>query len=180
VIPLGPLRRLLARSAWAWSLAGLALLLPIATARMYRHDLTSPVAALRRIALAIDAAVPRGAPVRLVDLTGPGFAPVVVAYQLRLADAGQAPRDLITIHDAHGFSAAEAYRLSFAGSRYVWLADGAPEMQAIFGVPLRAGCSYLMQAKNGGFAILAAWSLPPSMRPVNSRGWTLRRAADCR
>jgi len=180
VIPLGPLRPLLVRPACTWSLVALALLLPIATARMYRYDLASPVAELRRIAIDIDARIPRDAPVRLVDLTGNNFAPIVVAYQLRLADAETPTRALTGVSDAHGFSAASASRLSFAGAKYLWLAEGAPEMQAIFGVALRAGCSYLMQPKGAGFAILTAWRLPASERPVNSTGWSLRPAEECR
>ncbi len=163
----------------AWLPVGLALLLPIVTARMYRHDLTSPVAVLRQIALDIDATVPRDAPVRLVDLTGNGLAPVVVAYQLWLTAAGTPTRAVTSVSDPHGFSAAAASRLSSAGTRYLWLAEGAPEMQAIFGVTLHAGCSYLMQATGSGFAILTAWQLPASMRPVNSTGWSLRRGTAC-
>jgi hypothetical protein len=179
VVPLDWARRLF-EPPCAWALAGVALLLPIATARLYRHDLASPVPALRRIALEIDSLVPRGAPLRLVDLTGSGFAPVVVAYQLRLADAETPTRAVTSVSDAHGFSAAEASRLSFAGTQYMWLAEGAPEMQAIFGVALRAGCSYLMRPQGAGFAILTAWRLPASARPVNSTGWSLRRGEDCR
>jgi len=172
VMPLGWAKRLFGTRG-AWVPVGLALLLPIATVRVYRHDLTSPVTALRRIALDIDATVPRGAPIRLVDLKGPGFAPVVIAYQLRLDAVGQPMREMTSVSNGHGFSATAASRLSFAGTRYLWLADGAPEMQAIFGVPLQAGCSYLMQAKGAGFALLSAWQLPASMRPVNSRGWSV-------
>jgi hypothetical protein len=178
VIPIDWAWRLF-RPPGAWAVVGLAVLLPIATARLYRYDLVAPVAALRRIALDIDSMVPRDAPVRLVDLTGNGFAPVVVAYQLWLANPGRPASAGSIVSNAHGFSVAAASGRSFAGTQYLWLAEGAPEMQTIFGIALHAGCGYLLQAKGAGFAILAAWQLPMSMRPVNAGGWSLRRGAAC-
>lgn len=178
VIPLGwanPLFRL----RGAWVMVGLTLLLPIATVRLYRHDLATPVPALRRMALEIEGLVPRGVPILLVDLTGNGFEPIVIAYQLRLMEQGEATRALAIVSSARGFSAGEAAQLSFAGAHYLWLTEGAPEMRGIFGIAVRAGCSYLLRADSNRDTILMSWQLPPSARPVNMSGWSLQRGESC-
>ena len=100
-------------------------------------------------------------------------------FTLILADAGEPTHAVTIMPNGRRFSAAKVSCLSFAGAQYLWLTEGAPEMQAIFGVTLHAGCSYLMQAKGASFAILTAWRLPASWRPVNSTGWSLRRGMAC-
>lgn len=177
-LPLDRLGGLLTRRL-AIGLVTVTLLVPLATVRLYRHDLASPVPELRRIARDMTERLPPGAPVRLVDLTGSGFAPVVVAYQLWLAGWTAPAHPVSILSAAHGFSAAEARRLSFGGTPQVWLADGAPEMAALFGVPLRAGCAYLLRRTAAGFAIDAAWRLNRFTRPVNDTGWTVRPAGTC-
>ena len=170
---------MLLRRQVAAGLVAVAVLLPVGTIKLYRHDLASPTPTLRRIALDMAPLLPPGTPLRMVDLTGPGFAPVVVAYQLWLTEQGRPARPVSILSSGRGYSLAEARAMSFAGAPYLWLAEGAPEMQALFGPALRAGCAYLLRAEAGGFAIAGAWPVGPFSHPVNANGWSLRRGGSC-
>jgi hypothetical protein len=175
-----PWLAVLGRRGVAWAGVAIAVLLPIVAIKTYRHDLASPVPELRRIALAVNARLPVGAPVELVDLTGPGFGPEVVAYQLWLSGWHGPDRAVAQVWTAHGYSLAEARKLPFPPAGYLWLVEGAPEMQALFGPPLQAGCAYLLKAEAGRFAIDAAWPVSRFTRPVNRDGWSVQRGAACR
>jgi hypothetical protein len=177
--PFGQMRILRSRPAAA-ALVAVAVLLPVATAPLYRYDRKSPVPVLRRIAQELDRHVPPGQRITLLDLTGDGYSPIVVAYQLWLDGWHGADRPVRVVSAAGGFSAARARGLNLAESEYIWLADGAPEMAALFGAPLSAGCSYLIRNESGRFDIAAAWRLGPYVRPVNHDGWSDRPATTCR
>ena len=139
-------------------LLGVAMVLPVATVKLYRPDLNSSVPALRRIAEAIDRQVPPGQPIELVDIAGNGFAPWVVRYQITVADAwpGIRPRLVSAVSEAHGISADEAAHIALAAP-YIWLAEATPQSAGLFGQPLRTGCSYLFRHERREFTVIGSW-----------------------
>jgi hypothetical protein len=165
----------------AVALVALALILPIATVRLYRSDLASSVPMLRSAAQATAEAIPAGAPIELVDLTGDGFAPFVVAHQIRATDRerGEPPRKITTVGHATGIAPSEAAKIDFATAPFIWLTEGAPEMNALFGAKLNAGCSYLLRREAGDFAIMMSWPLSPNLGSAGREGWSLAARAPC-
>lgn len=147
-------------SGWrAPTLIGAALLAPILAVSTYRGDLRNAVPRLRMIADQLHETLPPGAPVALVDPAGDGFAPMVVHFELEAiqrdrrpvtsiaATFGMRPRALrAALHDAPG---------------YVWLAQGAPGLAAVFGLRTLAGCSYLLQGHPGAYHALRSWVIGP-------------------
>jgi hypothetical protein len=165
----------------AVALVAVTLVLPLATVRMYRADLVSPVPHLREMAQAIDRAVPRSAPVMLVDLTGDGFAPIVVNYELTVAvrNAGLPPRQVTIDATASGITPAEAELTDFRAVPYVWLAEGAVNMTPILGPPLSAGCSYLLRSAPGGLAVADRWAIGRIRWSTVPAGWSTAVEPGC-
>jgi len=163
------------------ALVVLALVLPIATVRLYRADLASSVPMLRSAAQSTAEAVPAGAPLELVDLTGDGFAPFVVAYQIRATDQerGEPPRKIAAVARPTGIPPADAANIDFAAAPFLWLTEGAPEMDRLFGVRLRAGCSYLLRREADHFAIMLSWQLSPYLRNSEREGWSSATGSPC-
>jgi hypothetical protein len=178
IVPLGWWRRVPPRRLMA-GLVGVSLIAPLATIRMYRADLSSPVPMLRRIARGIDRTVPRAAPILLADLTGNGFATLVVYYQLVLSPgaARLPPRPVSRVFSTYGISPAEAARINFAGADYVWLTEGAKEMSTLFGPVLGTGCGYLLQrdpskAGPGRLSVIERWPIGRFKWSTYPVGWT--------
>lgn len=149
-------------------LLGLATVLPVATVKLYRPDLNSPVPVLRRIADSIDRQAAPGQPVELVDITGTGFAPLVVEYQITIGHAwpGIPTRPVSAVAQPHGIPANEVTRIPL-GAPYIWLAEATPEAAELFHQPLRAGCSYLLERERQQFTVIGAWVLSARKgRPV--------------
>jgi hypothetical protein len=165
----------------AVALVALALILPIITVPLYRTDLASSVPMLRSAAQATAEAIPAGAPIELVDLTGDGFAPFVVAYQIRTTDRerGEPSRKITTVARATGISPSTAATIDFAAAPFVWLTEGAPEMDRLFGARLNAGCSYLLRREAGDFSIIMSWQLSQYLKNVGPEGWSLAAGAPC-
>jgi hypothetical protein len=173
-VPLNWTRRIPAVPS-AMALVALALILPIATVRLYRADLASPVPMLRSAGQATAAAIPAGAPIELVDLTGNGFAPFVVAYQIRATDRGRGepPRRITTVAWPTGIPPVDAAKkIDFAAAPFLWLTEGAPEMDQLFGAKLNAGCSYLLRRETDHFAIMMSWQLSPYLKNPQREGWS--------
>ncbi len=162
-LPLGWTARIPARPATV-ALAGLAAVLPIATVKFYRFDLDSPVPTLRRIGEAIDRQLSPGQPVELVDVAGDGFAPLVVGYQLRIADArpGVPPRPVAIVASPHGVALSQATSAEHAAP-YLWLAQGAPEVGPLVDQPLHTDCAYLLKRERDRFAVVGRWPLGPAV-----------------
>jgi hypothetical protein len=160
VMPLDWLSRLPVRPAAA-ALLGFTVVLPLATVRLYRPDLSSPVPRLRQTALAVDAAVPRSAPLTLMDISGNGFPVVVAYYELALSQHALTlpPRTVTTAASPFGLSVAEAANRHFEDDQYVWLAEGAPAAAEVFGSPLSPAYSYLLKRRSGRFVIAGSWPI---------------------
>ncbi len=179
-MPLGWIRRVPAVPS-AVGLVALTLILPIATVRLYRADLASSVPMLRSAARATAEAIPPGAPIELVDLTGDGFAPFVVAYQISATDRnhGEPPRQITAVARPTGVPPADAAKIDFATAPFVWLTEGAPEMDRLFGVELNAGCSYVLRREADHFTIMMSWQLSPYLRNTEREGWSSAAGAPC-
>jgi hypothetical protein len=167
VMPLDWLRRLPSRPAVA-ALLGLTVVLPFATIRLYRADLASPVPLMRRTALAVDAAVPRSAPLTLMAVSGNGFPVVVAYYELVLSQHafGLPSRVVTTATSPLGLSAEDVAKRHFDDGQYLWLADGTPAAAEIFDAPLSSAYSYLLAHREGRFVIVGRW---PTGARVTSR-----------
>jgi hypothetical protein len=163
-------------------LISIAVVLPVPTVRFYRADLTSPVPRLRSMAQEVREIVPRTAALLLVDLTGNGFAPLVVTYELMLSgkDFGLAPRPVTQIASVGGVPVQDAAKIDFSGAQFVWLAEGAAEMAQLFGVSLSAGCSYLLKQESRVFAIARVWRIGPYKWGSYRDGWSAATEARCR
>jgi hypothetical protein len=166
VVPMNWLRRLPSRPATV-ALLGLTIVLPLATIRLYRADLSSPVPRMRQTALAVDTAVPRSAPLTLMAMTGNGFPVVVAYYELVLSQHAQdlPARVVTTATSPLGLSAAEVAKRRFDDGQYLWLAEGTPAAAEIFGSPLSSAYSYLLERRSGRFVIVGSW---PAGRRVTS------------
>jgi hypothetical protein len=181
VIPLGwvPVKR---RSTITVGLVLVTMLLPIVTVRQYRADLTSPVPDLQRMADTIRTLVPRTAPIALVDLTGDGFANLVIAYELGLSpsrDDVVEPR-IRKVSGLNGIAPNDAMKLSFVDVDFIWLAEGAPEMARLFGPPLSSECSYLLKRDGERFAILRSWKFGRFPWATFPAGWAKNVDQNCR
>ncbi len=162
-------------------LVGVTLLAPIAAIGLYRYDLVSPIPVLRHASEATVADVPPTAPIQIVDMTGNGFGALVVAYQIAAADYARgspARKTPITSRTA-GIPPQDAANIDLAATPYVWLVEGAPEMDRLFGVRLSAGCSYLLQRQAAGFSIVAGWPFSRFMRNDQRAGWSSATGAPC-
>lgn len=179
-LPSGWLRRLTSVPSMA-ALITVAVVLPLATVKLYRFDLQSPVPRLHRMAAAIEAAVPRSASLELVDLTGNGFAPLIVYYDLVLSGREHAlpARTVTELSDDDGISAEKAAGTNFNRAQYIWLAEGAPEMTEIFGPELSARCSYLLRRGSDTFAVVARWPIGPYRWGTYRNGWSDAGASSC-
>ena len=141
------------------ALTAAALLAPVFAFPTYRTDLRNPVPRLRMIADRLHQALPPGVPVALVDPAGDGFAPMVVSFELRAILRDRRPT--VTIAAVFGLRP-QGLRTALVGApRDVWLAQGAPGLAGVFGVPTSAGCSYLLQGRPGTYRILRAWAIGP-------------------
>jgi hypothetical protein len=180
-MPLAWLRRVPMVPATA-ALVGLTLVAPIAAVGLYRYDLVSPVPVLRDAAEATTAEVPPAAPIQIIDMTGNGYGALVVAYLVAADDFARgspARRATITARVA-GIPPQDAAKLDLAAAPYLWLVEGAPEMDHLFGLRLSAGCSYLLQRQAAGFSILASWQFSRFMRNDQRTGWSSATGAPCR
>ena len=155
-------------------------MLPVATVKLYRPDLTSPVPVLRGIADAIDRRAAPGQPVELVDITGSGFGPLVVTYQITIGHAwpGSSVRPVSTVAGVHGIPAGDVARIPL-GAPYIWLAEATPEAAGLFHQPLRAGCSYLLKHEDRQFTVIGAWALNPRKRSSAGEGPTASTGGPC-
>ncbi|HLY89904.1 MAG TPA: hypothetical protein VKQ27_13060 [Acetobacteraceae bacterium] len=179
-LPLNWMRRIPAKPA-AVALIVLALILPVATVKFYRFDLASSVPMLRSAGRATAESLPPRAPITVVDLTGDGFAPLVVAYQIGQTDyaRGLPARPFTIVANPAGITPAEAAKLHFEVAPYLWLTEGAPELQPILGVHLAAGCSYLLQHDAGRFAIIKSWPLSRYLNTTQRSSWSPATGAPC-
>jgi hypothetical protein len=163
------------------ALVGVTLVAPIAAVGMYRYDLVSPIPVLRHASEVTVADVPPTAPIHIVDMTGNGFGALVVAYQIAAADYARgspARKTPITSRTA-GIPPQDAAKIDLTGTPYLWLVEGAPEMDHLFGVRLSAGCSYLLQRQATGFSIVAGWPFSRFMRNDQRTGWSSATGAPC-
>ncbi len=160
VIPLGAWRRV-PQLGVAIGLTALTLLAPLASVRMLRADLESPVPNLRGIGHTVADLVPPDAPVTLLDLTGNGFAVLIVDYDLSLSVPAQTrpPRPVTKVYSIRGITPADAAKLDLSHAAYVWLAEGTAQAATQFGATLGSDCSYLLRHDSGGYAILARWPI---------------------
>jgi hypothetical protein len=158
VMPLDWLRRLPSRPA-VMALLGLTVVLPLVTIRLYRADLSSPVPGMRQTALAVDAAVPRSAPLTLMAMTGNGFPVVVAYYELVLSQhAFGLPSRVATMATSPlGLSAQAVATRHFDDGQYLWLAQGTPAAGELFGSSLSSAYSYLLERRSGRFVIVGRW-----------------------
>ena len=164
-MPLAWLRRVPMVPAMV-ALVGAALIAPIAAVGLYRYDLVSPIPVLRHASEVTAAEAPPAAPIHIIDMTGNGFGALVVAYQIAAADyvrGSPARKTMITSRTA-GIPPQDAAKIDLAAAPYLWLVEGAPEMDHLFGVRLSAGCSYLLQRHATGFSIVAGWPFSRFMR----------------
>jgi len=160
VVPLQGWRRVSMRPAAA-ALVAVTLLLPVATVRLYRSDLTSPVPALRAMADAVDQAVPRDAPLMLLDVTGNGFAPLVMDYELvqSARNAGRPGRPVSEVYDVHAMNPVQAAKLDLAQARYIWLAEGAADLSPLLGATTALECSYLLRRNQDATHVVQRWPI---------------------
>jgi hypothetical protein len=179
-MPLSWMRRIPARPA-AVALIVLALILPVATVKLYRFDLASSVPMLRSAGQATAESLPPSAPITVVDLTGDGFAPLVVAYQIGQTDyaRGLPKRSFTIVANPAGITPAEAAKLHFDATPFLWLTEGAPELQPVLGVRLAAGCSYLLQRDASRFAIVKSWPLSRYLNTSQRGSWSPATGAPC-
>lgn len=179
-MPLNWMQRIPAKPA-AVALIVLALVLPVATVKFYRFDLASSVPMLRDAGKTTAESLPPSAPITVVDLTGDGFAPLVVAYQIGQTDyaRGLPARPFTVVANPAGISPAEAAKLHFDAAPYLWLTEGAPELRPILGVHLAAGCSYLLQRDAGRFVILKSWPLSRYLNTSERGSWSPATGAPC-
>jgi hypothetical protein len=163
------------------ALVGVTLIAPIAAVGLYRYDLVSPIPVLRHASEVTVADVPPAAPIQIVDMTGNGFGALVVAYQIAAADyaRGSPPRKTTITSRTAGIPPQDAAKIELTGAPYLWLVEGAPEMDHLFGVRLSAGCSYLLQRQAAGFSIVAGWPFSRFMRNDQRTGWSSASGAPC-
>jgi len=179
-MPLAWLRRVPMARATA-ALVGLTLIAPIAAVGLYRYDLVSPVPALRHAAEATAAALPPAAPLQIIDMTGNGYGAIVIAYQVAAADyaRGSPARKMAITARVAGIPPRDAAKIDLNSTPYLWLVEGAPEMDPLFGLWLSAGCSYLLQRQAEGFSIVAGWPFSRFMRNDQRTGWSSANGAPC-
>lgn len=179
-MPMRWMRRIPAKPA-AMALIALVLILPVATVKFYRFDLASSVPMLRSAGQATAESLPPSAPITVVDLTGDGFAPLVVAYQIGQTDYahGLPTRPFTIVANPAGITPAEAAKLHFDAAPYLWLTEGAPELQPLLGVRLAAGCSYLLEREAGRFVIVKSWPLSRYLNTSQRSGWSSATGAPC-
>jgi hypothetical protein len=179
-MPLGGLRRVPLVPAMA-VLAVMAVVLPVLTVKLYRADLESPVPLLRQMARFIDSTVPRSASLELVDMTGNGFAALVVHYDLVLSgrDRDLPPRSVTQLSRVGGLSGAELARNNFAGAQYIWLAEGAPDLTATFGLGVHSGCSYLLRRGPEGLSVVRSWPIGPYRWGTDRAEASVEAGASC-
>lgn len=160
VLPLGWLKRMPSRPTAA-ALLGVTLVLPLATVRLYRADLASPVPWLHAVARSVDAQVPRSASLTLLDITGNGFPVLILNYDLALSAKapGLPPRTVTRRADVTGISGAKAAQFRFDDAAYVWLAEGDADATSLFGTALHRKCSYLLRHEAGRFNVVARWPI---------------------
>jgi hypothetical protein len=176
VVPIGWLTRWSRRLAVQRAILVMGLLVPIVAVSTYRDDLTSPTPVLRTMADDIHRAVPHDEPVVLLDLTGNGFAPLVVKYQMTAIDSDDRPVSMIA--STHGISPAQARTLNLPSGSYVWLAEGSPAYGTLFGNSTNGGCSYLFSNESGMFRLIKDWDIgryrwsteQPAAQPGAERG----------
>ena len=157
IVPIGWLTPWLRRVTVQRTILAIGLLVPIVAVSTYRDDLASPTPVLRTMADDIHRAVPQDEPVVLLDLTGNGFAPLVVKYQMTAIDGDHRPVSMIA--SPHGISLAQAGTLNLPSGSYVWLAEGSPAYGTLFGNSTNGGCSYLFSNEAGVFRLVKHWNI---------------------
>ncbi len=181
VVPLGVWHRLPQRRV-AIGLILVTLAVPLAAVRMLRADLESPIPNLRAIGRALARAVPPTDRLALVDLTGNGFAVLIVDYDLSLSVAAQnlPPRSVQTFFAVGGISPAAAAMLDLSNANYVWLAEGTAQAASQFGVRLGTDCSYLLRHGAGGYTVVNRWPVGRYKWMTFGTGWTAVPDPACR
>jgi hypothetical protein len=157
IIPVRWLIVWLSRSWLQRLLPAIALVLPVAAFPAYRDDLTSPVPRLRAVADDLHRTVPVGDPLVLLELSGNGFAPLVVKYQMTAVDDDQRP--LAIIADPEGITPDRARALRLPTAGYIWLAAGSPAYGEMFGGLTDTACSYLFSRGVDGFRPIETWEI---------------------
>lgn len=181
VVPLGAWHRLRQRTV-AIILVLVTLIVPLAAVRMLRADLESPVPHLRAIGQSIARTVPPSERVALIDLTGDGFASLIIDYDLALSVPAQTrpPRAVDRIAAVTGISPADAAKIDLSHAAYVWLAEGTEQAASQFGAQLGSGCSYLLRHDAGGYTVLDRWPIGRYRWATFPNGWTAARDPACR
>jgi hypothetical protein len=136
----------------------IAFVLPIAVFPRLRDDLVSPVPRLQMIAETLHQ-TPDSKPMVLLDLSGNGFAALVVKYQMTVIEADRRPISVIA--EPHGIPPEQVRALSLPSDAYVWLAEGSPTFGKTFGSDTVAGCSYLFARDAGSFQLVRDWDVAP-------------------
>ena len=126
--------------------------------------------------------VPPDAPVTLLDLTGNGFALLIVDYDLSLSAPAQTrpPRPVTKVYAINGITPADAAKLDLSHAAYVWLAEGTAQAAAQFGTTLGSDCSYLLQHDTGGYTVVARWPIGRYRWMTFPSGWTPAQDPACR
>jgi hypothetical protein len=153
-------------------LIAFALIYPIISVRFYRDDLRTSVPILRAIAAQADKIIPAGQPVALVDLSGNGFATLIMQYQFQQDSnvLGMPPRKTIIVASAFGIAGQSLTKLQLEKQPYAVLADGSPDMARAFNYPVAYGCSYLFKSINNNSAPIQDWSL--GRFPLENHGYS--------
>ena len=86
---------------------------------------------------------------------------------------------MVPISDISGISARDAAKIDFRAGEYIWLAEGAPEMDRLFGKPLSAGCSYLLKREAWTFTIAGRWRIGRYRWGSYRDGWSATTEAAC-
>jgi hypothetical protein len=106
---------------------------------------------------------------------------LVVAYQIGQTDhaRGQPTRPFTIVANPAGITTAEAAKLHLDAAPYLWLTEGAPQLQPLLGVRLAAGCSYLLRRDADRFAIVKSWPLSRYLNTSQRNGWSPATGAPC-
>jgi hypothetical protein len=135
------------------------LAIPAATAKRLRFDLDHPHDGyILAVAREMRPLLPPGGRVLLIDRYGNGSDLILMRYEILFGNPPWAGREqgFVTLHFGGGL---EPRRLA-AGASF-WIENGGPEVNAMFGLDLPAGASYLVMREAAGFRLLHSWPITP-------------------
>jgi hypothetical protein len=149
------------RPRLAWLAIALVVVLPPALAYKIRFDLDKRYVYVHRVAGEISRMLGPAERLLVLDAREDGQYQVILLYVMH--GSAKIAGNINAFHRPIADSLRRGLNAE-PPPTHVWVHDPVPEAEAVLGVPLPAGSSYLLQRRDGGWRIVESWPHPADTR----------------